>query len=738
MTQGMSSPVLPPFGLTTPEAEPQPNGNIESGSRPGTSDSNTSKSSLGSLFEKMINSGQEAQLDTLAEDQNLFSMPESFQMTGATSLPTDGVLDPQLFGNDDMDLHWTPSLSQPNAYPDPTFFSTNQALQTPKMPPQPYGMLNIPRDFSWPPVNLPMTGSTSDFDQFGPWANTSAPSFPEDQMIVDPNIPIQSIEKDDNLYQPPQQASQGWGSSDDEDEEYVRGGKRRKTSKTNTKNVQKYKAEAPRKDRSKPWVRQNYSTKGNSRTGKTNNWDDSKYLATTPHPLGVTKWSSMAGGKGSRFEYNQWGELDGISFTARQLEDFLFFHPFNRPDYRGSGKLILWIQKNPGDSARGSKTMHGLNCRVKECPASIYKKRTINTGHYRVAFDEQWETYGEKRHPMHVAGYAHLYCMERFFDFRRICQRLDVRADDREIKGPITGDWTAGLGQKTDEYNAANSFIKFCKQGKNAKTWADYPQHDNDHPFRRKKHAATLTHMLVEAKTANTGNSKMKMMNNRERSATQFFVNMGDLQMQIDCQQERIAKKKGASAALKRMRGRKAVDSDEELSDGDDEEDNDEPRADKEQAELTNIAQANDATQPSPAPIANMIRRATRGNTHASRVQQEPRKTSAERAQDSYAEFSAFISALASNTSPVANPFRISASPAPFTKSERAETPRSLSSATDEAMISPKTVPDALIDPSLADAAVSTANVKSTDQPRKSSDEVSGVHSGAFFALQRK
>ncbi|KAL9088645.1 MAG: hypothetical protein Q9159_002981 [Coniocarpon cinnabarinum] len=336
-----------------------------------------------------------------------------------------------------------------------------------------------------------------------------------------------------------------------------------------------YHVEAPKTDDKRPWVRVNSATKGNTRTGKTNTYGDGPYQNTL-HPFGVShpQWTAS---NGTTFRYNQWGELNSVAFNAQDLECFLYEHPFHNAATRATlpaeqqnaiiqskAKLVLWIQKMPGDSAKRVNTQHGLKCRVRECPAGIYKARTINTGHYRVAFDEQWSTYGDTRNPMHVAGYAHLYCMERFLNFAKICRDLGVRADDRQIPGEPTGEWIAGLGQGTDEFKVAKDFITATKTGKGAERWTSYPDHDPRHPEKRKlPHDRTLVYRLVDRKAAATGHSKMRMMQARGRTATQFFVNMGDLQMQIDAQQERNAsraQKTKGRATLKR----KMVDEEEE------------------------------------------------------------------------------------------------------------------------------------------------------------------------------
>ena len=357
--------------------------------------------------------------------------------------------------------------------------------------------------------------------------------------------------------------------------------KRRRRSTSPSKALRRpplYRVESPKNDKDKPWVRINSATKGNTRTGKTNNYGDGPYRNTL-HPLGLQN-PSWTASNGTTFRYNQWGELNSVSFEAADIERFLYEHPFYNEETlstlppqqqqavsHAQPKLTIWIQKMPGDSAKRVNTQHGLKCRVRECPAGIYKSRTINTGHFRVAFDEQWTTHGEVRNPMHVAGYAHLYCMERFFDFPSICRDFDVRADDRELTGEPTGEWIAGLGQGTDQYRMARDFIMACKTGRGRDNWLEYPTHNPARPTARKMpHANTLTAKMVEKKTEATGHSKMRMMEKRGKSATQFFVNKGDLQMQIDAQQERNSCKAISEKGRRTAKRKMIEDEDEETS----------------------------------------------------------------------------------------------------------------------------------------------------------------------------
>ncbi|KAI9668591.1 MAG: hypothetical protein M1831_001030 [Alyxoria varia] len=298
--------------------------------------------------------------------------------------------------------------------------------------------------------------------------------------------------------------------------------------------MQRFKPEKPKKDLDRPWIRTNTTTQGlSSRTGKINNYD-SPY-ANTPHPLGRRLQTVD-----NTFNYNMWGELHNTAFQSEAVHDLIYNHPFNQPGYKGPGKLILWVQKAPGDSVRRFHTLASDKCRFDACPCRAFKSRTIAQGHFRVAIDEQWEIHRDSRDPMHVAAYAHLYCMERFLDFADLCYRFDVRADDRDIPTEPTGEWKASLGRETEECRLVKDFIFRAKNGTLRETWPDYPDHSRvQHKGAPKPHHGTLTCALYKAKIETTGKSKMQMMERRGPNPTMFFINLGDLEMQVAAQKAR-------------------------------------------------------------------------------------------------------------------------------------------------------------------------------------------------------
>ena len=244
--------------------------------------------------------------------------------------------------------------------------------------------------------------------------------------------------------------------------------------------------EKPRRDPVKPWVK-DHAVKGlNGRAAMIANYKPEEYY--TPLPRTPASWDV--------FEYTSEGELQPNRFyTVEEIEHYLF-----SPHHRG---LIIWIQKNPSDSARRYPTKTSSRCRFKECFA-IHK--TINQGQYRVCFDEQ--TYrNANTDPQHNAGYVHLYCLEKHLDFPAICAQLDVRAENRHLPNEPNGT-NRMLMTSERERSAARKFIDRCKQSGPP---PDYPSHQ----MPNRPHEGTLTHLLASSKV-NSG--YVNYMGNRAAS----------------------------------------------------------------------------------------------------------------------------------------------------------------------------------------------------------------------------
>lgn len=164
-----------------------------------------------------------------------------------------------------------------------------------------------------------------------------------------------------------------------------------------------------------------------------------KYHVYKPLPLPPSSWVAQPPGRPStRFEYTGYGELLPLRrFNDQELNDFIQYHPGHqwRPvdQTQEKSSLIIWIQNTPADSKlRYPDRDHSSRCRFASCPT---KGGTIRTGEFRVCFDEQpgarWE--GVVTDPFHNAGYAHLYCMEKNFNFHKIYHDYRVEPDTRRL-----------------------------------------------------------------------------------------------------------------------------------------------------------------------------------------------------------------------------------------------------------------------------------------------------------------
>jgi hypothetical protein len=191
-------------------------------------------------------------------------------------------------------------------------------------------------------------------------------------------------------------------------------------------------------------------------------------------------WSSP--GKKFVFEYNQYGELaNGIRLSKDQMEDFLFNHPLNRNCKSGKGSLILWVQSAPVDSYNRYPTQKSDKCRFSDCPA---RYNTIHKGFFRVAIDEQNQS-GLKINPYYCAGVVHLYCLEKFMDFSKLCREINIQPDNRSLPEPrnkmaITRDYQQLFGIVDD----------FVKKSRSQPT-----QDSQSQPW---DYTKTLSHLLTE------------------------------------------------------------------------------------------------------------------------------------------------------------------------------------------------------------------------------------------------
>jgi hypothetical protein len=275
--------------------------------------------------------------------------------------------------------------------------------------------------------------------------------------------------------------------------------------------------EKPQKCEEKPWVRINGNTKGETtRTARINAEAnlDRKYKHM---PLPHGDWESNK----YPFEYVTHGGIDEFkkdTMSARHINEYITQYP--------SEDLVLWIQVAPADSVRRYASEEHPKCLFKDCPKRVYDKGTIDVGHFRVAFDEKSKQHGNKVvDPFDCTGYVHLYCLERFCDFERICQEVDVRIDDRvnllRENGP-----PGWIFSGRPEEAVVRHFLKACKQGKLHKTdlFKNYPVHESSK--KPKAFVSTLTHRLGESNINNRARSQLMQFCTRKLTPNTLIIHL--------------------------------------------------------------------------------------------------------------------------------------------------------------------------------------------------------------------
>jgi hypothetical protein len=157
-------------------------------------------------------------------------------------------------------------------------------------------------------------------------------------------------------------------------------------------------------------------------------------------------------------------------------------------------------------------------------------------GHYRVALDELSYKFGKGEHndPFRVAGYVHLYCLERFLDLPAICKlpHVKVEADGRQIGKEPNGNFAPALGG--NEYRIALNFVEAARVGRvqAQAEWASYPEHvesrnqDGSKQVEPKAHKHTLNHALQTCKNQGRGGRVMSRL-----KPSNVAVHHGDLEI---------------------------------------------------------------------------------------------------------------------------------------------------------------------------------------------------------------
>lgn len=304
--------------------------------------------------------------------------------------------------------------------------------------------------------------------------------------------------------------------------------------------------EKPQKVDTKPWIRTNANTEGDTRTAKINRWKN-KY---EHKPLPLSVWSS---GKHT-FKYTKYENVDFLNeapLSTRKIKEYIMNYPCD-----DQKRLILWIQKTPADQGRRYGSKQHSKCVFKDCPIQRYVEGTISTGEYRVAFDEKHYTYGDSVDPFDCTAYAHLYCMEQFLDFEQVCQAADVRVDTRlDLKFEPNGRAAFSMTDVPARYEMER-FVKAARKGKLRQTqrWSNYPFHADYNRDQQKPHERTLTYLAHCMYEAHQDDAHKRQAARRPVTVSQRRVHLGDLEMFVADKRIMLevygGKRKGRNASI--------------------------------------------------------------------------------------------------------------------------------------------------------------------------------------------
>ncbi|KAL5115709.1 hypothetical protein ACEQ8H_006421 [Pleosporales sp. CAS-2024a] len=295
--------------------------------------------------------------------------------------------------------------------------------------------------------------------------------------------------------------------------------------------VGKRTGQLPERDPSRSWVRTNTSTRGETTRTDRINREARLNKGYVHHPLPNGNWQTP--NKKYTFEYKHnelhgMDELQANDMSPRQIMAYIMKYP--------SEHLKLWIQYTPADSARRYGSKDHSRCLFTNCPKRVYGKNgNIDTGHFRVAFDEKFLTV--KKHPNKVidpfdcTGFVHLTCLERFCDFEVICREANVEVD-------LRGEFPKEPGGKarfsmlgSPGAAIAKFFVKACRKGRlrASNLFKDYPVHLTSSEAKPFDH--TLTKAMYEAKFTAANKSQKKQFCLRNLTPSQLIINLGDLEV---------------------------------------------------------------------------------------------------------------------------------------------------------------------------------------------------------------
>ncbi|KAH8589980.1 hypothetical protein B0O99DRAFT_470862, partial [Bisporella sp. PMI_857] len=216
-------------------------------------------------------------------------------------------------------------------------------------------------------------------------------------------------------------------------------------------------------------------------------FDPAKYY----QPLLATPESWTGPWTRSKFEYTPYGELTPQRYSADEMNDFITYHQVDHPV--PGARPTLWIQNVPADAKSRYPSAESSKCRFLECPMP---KGTIRNGQYRVAIDE-WDLSKQaapNKDPYHNAGYAHLYCLEKFFDLGLIAlsDQYIIKPDNREF--PEGRNKMAITRDSTHMLTIVNDFLR------DVRTWAQKGGRPQDWFNTSLTRALTVEHLRKQPK----------------------------------------------------------------------------------------------------------------------------------------------------------------------------------------------------------------------------------------------
>lgn len=142
-------------------------------------------------------------------------------------------------------------------------------------------------------------------------------------------------------------------------------------------------------------------------------------------------------GRHYRFHYDDVGQLaSDVVFDEETMYEYLYNHPLGK-------KLIIWVQRHPSQAQLIYDTNYGGSCRYTGCRPGKRPSRSIQVGHYRLAFDELTPRFPRHKANSYLhAAFFHVSCFEKMFDLADICRQFDVRCEDRPFINRPIGDRT--------------------------------------------------------------------------------------------------------------------------------------------------------------------------------------------------------------------------------------------------------------------------------------------------------